>query len=238
MITKRTPLLPLLLLLAACGGNAPDRPASLSAEPPAPIASEIALDQPWKTAVHDFATSRLAHPAWGWTHSRRVYHLALAIAEGEGHAVDRDILFAAAFLHDMGAISPFAAEGVDHADRSAELAEPLLRDAGFPMEKFPGVRAAILTHMFDRQPEGAAEAIVLHDADAVDFLGVMGFARRLSVTGDAKSFANGIRRLESVIVAAPAGIVTATGRAHAAPRVREMEELLAALNRQALGVPY
>ena len=114
-------------------------------------AAGIPLSAPWRAAIYAHARGKLLHPAWGWRHSERDFLLARQIAREEGLTVDEDVLFAAAFLHDSGAIPPFAKEGVDHAVRSAELAEPLLRKAGFPMAKYPAVKAAILGHMFDKE---------------------------------------------------------------------------------------
>ena len=77
--------------------------------------SGIPLDAPWKMVVYEFATSKLEHSAWGFQHSERDYQLALLLAESEGLLIDRDVLFAAAFLHDLGAFEPFAVAGAEHS---------------------------------------------------------------------------------------------------------------------------
>ena len=69
----------------------------------------IPLDSPWRRSIHAHAQENLAHPSWGWRHSERNYLLAVSLAEAEGLAIDPDVLFAAAFLHDWGGIAPFAA---------------------------------------------------------------------------------------------------------------------------------
>ncbi len=51
------------------------------------------------------------------------------------------MLFAAAFLHDIGGFAPYEDPNVDHGLRSAQVAEPLLKSWGFPMAKFPQVKA-------------------------------------------------------------------------------------------------
>src|SRR5262245_59480269 len=112
--------------------------ASGAAQAPAKYGTTLAaipLDAQWKEEIYSFARRELKHPAWGWTHSERDYLLALELAAGEHWAVDKDVLFAAAFTHDIGAIGDFQKDGVDHAVRSVEIAEPLLREAGFPSEK-------------------------------------------------------------------------------------------------------
>ena len=153
------------------------------------------------------------------------------MARAEGLAVDADVLFAAAFLHDWGGIEPFASTGVDHAVRSVELAEPFLTGLGFPMEKFPAVRAAILGHMYQREPDGP-EAIVLHDADALDFLGALGAARMLAATGDAPDYDLALRRIERFAVDVPPRLKTASARDMATGRIAVMTEFLAALRRE------
>jgi uncharacterized protein len=195
-------------------------------------AAGIALSSPWRAAVYAHARGKFLHPAWGWRHSERDFLLARQIAREEGLKVDEDVLFAAAFLHDSGAIPPFAKEGVDHATRSAELAEPILRKAGFPMAKYPAVRAAILGHMFDKEAGSGAEAIALHDADALDFLGATGIARRLSVTGPAPDLDSAMARIEAVYEQIPGRLVTGTAKRMAIPRLVAMKAFFDQLKRE------
>ena len=190
----------------------------------------IALDSEWKRKLYGFAREQLKHPAWGWTHSERDYRLAREIAAREGLAIDGDVLFAAAFTHDIGAIGDFQKEGVDHAVRSVEVAEPLLREAGFPPAKLPAVRAAILGHMHDKVPGRGTEAILLHDADTLDFLGTVGVARRLAVTGTATDYSAGVARIAEFADKLPGRLVTNSARAMADPRVQEMRHFLATLD--------
>jgi uncharacterized protein len=195
-------------------------------------AAGIPLASPWRAKVYAHARSKLLHPAWGWRHSERDFLLARQIAREESLAIDEDVLFAAAFLHDCGAIPPFAKEGVDHAARSAELAEPLLRGAGFPMAKFPAVRAAILGHMFDKEAGDRSEAIALHDADALDFLGATGIARRISVTGAAPDMDAVMARLQQVYEQIPGRLVTGSAKRMSIPRLVAMKAFFDQLKRE------
>jgi uncharacterized protein len=215
----------LAALIIAVPANARQETTAPSSEATATPAG-IPLDSPWRRAVHAHARESLAHPSWGWRHSERNYLLATSLAEAEGLAVDPDVLFAAAFLHDWGGIAPFAVAGVDHAVRSVELAEPFLAEAGFPMEKFPAVRAAILGHMYDKEPEGA-EAIVMHDADALDFLGALGAARLLAATGEGDDYDGALRGIERFSVGIPPRLKTEAARRAAPERVVAMTEFLA-----------
>ena len=217
-----------LLLAAAGGAGAQDVPAVATATA---TPAGIPMDSAWRRAVFTQAHEHFRHPSWGWRHSERDYLFGMAVAQAEGLAVDPDVMFAAAFLHDWGGIEPFAVAGVDHAERSVQLAEPFLTEAGFPMAKFPAVRAAILGHMYDKEPEGP-EALVLHDADALDFLGALGAARLLAATGDRPDYDQALGRIERFAVDIPPRLKTDAARRMAGPRVAAMTEFLATVRRE------
>lgn len=145
-------------------------------------ATGIPLDSEWRRAVFAFAQKEVQHCAWGLAHAERNFQNTLDLAEREKVAVDRDVLFAAAFLHDVGGIAPHEKEGVDHAVRSVEIAEPLLKNAGFPMEHFDEVKEIILGHTYYTAAPKGIVAQLFRDADILDFLGVMGVARLLGVS--------------------------------------------------------
>lgn len=218
-----------LLALPASVSKAQEAPAVAAA--PAATPAGIPLDSPWRHAVYAQANTHFQHPSWGVRHSERNYLLGVALARAEGLAVDEDVLFAAAFLHDWGGIAPFAVSGVDHAERSVELAEPFLTEAGFPIEKFPAVRAAILGHMYDKEPEGP-EAVVLHDADALDFLGALGAGRLLAATADRPDYDQALTRIERFAIDIPPRLKTAAARDMAVQRIAVMTEFLAQLRRE------
>lgn len=217
-----------LLLSPASAPAAQEAPAAAAA--PTATPAGIPLDSAWRRAVYEQANTHFRHPSWGVRHSERNYVLGMALAEADGLTVDDDVLFAAAFLHDWGGIAPFAVAGKDHAVRSVELAEPFLTEAGFPMEKFPAVRAAILGHMYDKEPDGA-EAVVLHDADALDFLGALGAARLLAATSDRPDYDQALGRIERFAVDIPPRLKTAAARELATQRVAVMTEFLVQIGR-------
>ncbi|MGA2761872.1 MAG: HD domain-containing protein [Spirochaetia bacterium] len=103
----------------------------------------------------------------GYEHSFRVYHLTREIGEEESY--DDDILHAACFLHDIE-----MSKG--HPRSSAEKAEAILHETGFVPEKIPLVVEAILNHMPGGSPS-SMEAKLLYDANLLDSLGAVGFAR-------------------------------------------------------------
>jgi uncharacterized protein len=111
-------------------------------------------------------------------HTIRVYELSRIIGEKEG--ADPLILEAAALLHDVGR----GFEGVDHAEKSAEIAEKLLSECSFPVDKIPQVLYAIKMHRYSRGEEPTTlEAKLLQDADRIDASGAVGVAMTFAYGG-------------------------------------------------------
>src|SRR5437899_2149583 len=136
----------------------------------------------WRENIRALAEAHLQHSAWGPAHGRRDYATTLVLARAEGIAVDTEALYAAAYLHDMGGLPPYAVPGVDHGDRSIQLVDSVLRDAGFPMEKAPLVKEIIDHHQYYRPPDTLGVAILFRDADILDFMGAIDVARIVSLT--------------------------------------------------------
>lgn len=217
----------LIALIALVAIEAP----AWSAEPERPA---IERSGDWRAAVQRFVAANLKHPAWGLSHSIRNYELAKELAAADGAKVDDDVLYAAAYLHDMAAFAPFSKAGVDHQDEAANSVESMLAGTGFPMAKIDAVRGAIRTHMFGRDPVGA-EAIYLHDADALDWLGAIGVARVFALVDPKGGAPDGpaiVKRLESTLATVPSRIVSKAGKARAPERVRQLEEFLRNLRAQ------
>ncbi|MFZ6654530.1 HD domain-containing protein [Undibacterium sp. TJN19] len=134
----------------------------------------------WRANVIEFSKKNFKHPAWGFSHSMRDYNLAKSLALQDKVTIDDDVLFAAAYLHDIAAFPHWEKEGINHADQGAAIVDTILNGSGFPVEKIETVRHAIKTHMFNRDPVGV-ESVYLHDADALDWLGAIGIVRILSM---------------------------------------------------------
>lgn len=204
--------------------------ASASAEPAAPTT--------WREKVRGFAEANFKHPAWGYSHAVRNYQLASKLAASDRVKVDDDVLFAATMLHDIAAFPAYAKKDADHADRAVELVGEILNDAGFPMEKLPAVQSAIRTHMFFRDPVGP-EAIYLHDADALDWLGAVGIAR-LTATVDLTGTVIGgspdgptvVRGLQANLKMVPPRVVSRAGKAMVPARSAYLKRYLDELARQ------
>ncbi|AUN97544.1 HD domain-containing protein [Bacteriovorax stolpii] len=142
----------------------------------------ILIDSSWKNAIYDFAKKNVRHPSWGLSHAERNYQVTKILAEKEKVELDLDVLFAASFLHDLGGLKGYEVEGVDHAVRSAELAQNLLNEAGFPMEKWALVKEIILGHTYYTAAPTNKAAQLFRDADVLDFLGNIGVTRILAIT--------------------------------------------------------
>ena len=198
---------------------------------PAQTATGIPLDASWKVTVYQLARTKFVHPAWGWQHSERNYKVALSLAQSDGLTIDTDVLFAAAFLHDMAAFIPCPDGHLEHGECAAQESGAVLRDAGFPMEKFPAVAAAERGHMYYRDPGASPEAIVLHDADSLDFLGEIGAARMISLTGEkAPSFAPAVKTLRSFLRDIPPRLITRAAQRIGEQRAAALKRFLDALD--------
>ena len=199
--------------------------AATAADAPTPAIEHMG---DWRAAVHRFAEVNLKHPAWGLSHSVRDYDLAKELAAADKVTLDDDVLYAAAYLHDVAAFAPFRKPDVDHQDEAARIVESMLAGTGFPMSKIEAVRGAIRTHMFGRDPVGP-EAIYLHDADALDWLGAIGVARVFGLVDPNGGSPDGptvVKRLESTLTTVPSRIVSQAGKARTPHRVRELEQFL------------
>lgn len=110
----------------------------------------------------DMCAGRLAR---GIDHINRVYHIAKQLADD----YDDEVLYAATYLHDIILAEP-------HQLQSAEKAEAVLHEVGFEPDKIKKVKDAILNHIPEGNPK-SIEAIMLHDADILDSLGMVGITR-------------------------------------------------------------
>ena len=232
MNSRRTPRFErhLRLLGAAIGLCA--ALAAIATPPPVPAATG------WRATVRAFAEKHFRQPAWGYSHSQRDYALARQLAAADHAIIDDDVLYAAAYLHDMAAFAPWEKESADHADEAARIVDTVLKDTGFPMGKVDAVRGAIRTHMFNRDPVGA-EAIYLHDADALDWLGAIGIARIIALVdpnGGQPDGPKAVAMLVENLAKVPSRVLSPAGRALVPGRQAELERFLADLRRETDGL--
>jgi HD superfamily phosphodiesterase len=197
-----------------------------------PAAPSPATD--WRGTVREFAAGHFKNPAWGYSHCLRDYALARDLAAADNVTLDDDVLYAAAFLHDIAAFAPWEVTKLDHSDIGARVVDTVLTDSGFPMTKIEAVRGAIRTHMYYRDPAGP-EALYLHDADALDWLGAVGVARIMALVDPRGGNPDGpkaVAMLEDNLQKVPTRVLSPAGRARVPERKAELEKFLADLRRE------
>jgi HD superfamily phosphodiesterase len=215
--------------LQATGTPAPGTPAAGT-----PAAGMPATASDWHVTVRELAAKHFKNPAWGYSHSMRDYALARELAAADHATLDDDVLFAAAYLHDIAAFPPWAKEKVDHSDVAADLIGTILKGTGFPMTKVDAVRGAIRTHMYYRDPIGP-EALYLHDADALDWLGAIGVARIFGLVDPQGGDPDGpkaVKMLEDNLKNTPPRVLSPAGKALLPARKAELEQFLKELRQE------
>jgi len=179
------------------------------------------------------------HPSWGLAHCQRVYELAMRLG---GSRVDEEVIYTAAMTHDFGAYPEYRAAGVDHAVRSTQVVRPFLEEIGFPANKIGDVIQTIAGHMFYDHPNPElCEAVVFHDADVLDFLGVIGITRILAIVGIddwTPTLPDAVKLIEQFSDTLGDKVITEQARAIARSRTQEMKEFLAALRDETLDFQY
>ncbi|MGH8140426.1 MAG: HD domain-containing protein [Steroidobacteraceae bacterium] len=224
----------LMALMGALVLLCPGVSAAATQSSQTPAAPDSARAGDWRTTVRDFAAEHFKHPAWGYSHCVRDYSLARELAAADRVKLDDDVLFAAAYLHDMAGFAPWEKQKVDHADEGALVVDTVLKGTGFPMTKIDAVRGAIRTHNYDRTPVGP-EALYLHDADALDWLGDIGVARIIALVdpnGGQPDGAKAVSILEENRARVPEHVLSAAGRALVPERKAELERFLTNLRRE------
>jgi uncharacterized protein len=211
----------------------PNEPASARAKLPG-------LDWPYMPA--DFrhliaeVIEREARPVDKYGHQPRLYTLTRAI--GEGLTYDDDIVYAAAWLHDIGVFVGNRPEDLeqllrwDHVKYACDRATVILRESGFPEQKIPAVLDAIRTHQPQDDPQ-TIEAVILRDADILEQLGAIGILRAISKVGrDTRyvRFSEIAPVLKNALTNLPSKLRLERARALAAPKIRLLADFLAAVD--------
>jgi uncharacterized protein len=167
---------------------------------------------------------------WGISHTQRLLHLISII--GEGQKYNTEAVWLAAHLHDWGGYSEWAQPGVDHAWRSKEVAETFLAQKGYS-EDLTDLVLECIEHHHSGDSERSIEAILLSDADALDFLGVVGILRDFSknLRDLRKGYEAAKKRREKL----PQMLCLDKSRNIAEKRVKEMDEVLASFENDSFG---
>lgn len=200
------------------------------------------LSQPdYRQAIADYVRAN-ANPRDRFSHQPRIYQLAKRLAEEQ--PFDDDVLYAAAWLHDIGVFighrpeDPSALAAWDNIAYAVEEVPKLLQQFGFPVEKIPAVVEVIRTHLPSGKPT-SFEGALLRDADILEQLGAIGILRNVSKVGRDTRFAqfeDAIRVLRKNVEQLPSQLQLASARRLAEPRLKILKAFLEAAEAEAGGV--
>ncbi len=90
--------------------------------------------------------------------------IMVIMAEDEGITIDREVIYAAALLHDIGRGRQYE-DGTAHEEESARIAPGILRDCGFDEEETAMITKAIRDHGDESVKEDAGLSGLLYRAD-------------------------------------------------------------------------
>jgi HD superfamily phosphodiesterase len=117
---------------------------------------------------------------WAIAHAKRLIELIKQISTDIPY--DSHVMELAAYMHDWGAFPCYFQKSVEHAIRSREVveAEILLRLDLTSMQKTILLEAIELHDYRDLRPTQSMEALLLREADMLEFLGMIGMAREFA----------------------------------------------------------
>jgi uncharacterized protein len=179
--------------------------------------------------------AREARPVDKFGHQARLYAVAQRV--GAGQEYDDDVVFAAAWLHDIGVFighrpeDPAELERWDNVAYAVRRAPALLKDMGFPAHKVNAVVEAIRTHQPAADP-ATIEGVILRDADILEQLGAIGIFRTVCKIGrDTRfpTFAAAAASLRNALANLPPLIRLDATRALAQPKIELLRDFLAGL---------
>ena len=197
----------------------------------------------FRTKLQTFIRNE-AKPVEKYGHQPRLYALTRQIAWDLKY--DDDVIFAAAWLHDLGVFvghrpeDPAELAHWDHVRYVCDKAPQILADAGFPAEKVPAVLAAIREHQPQDKPT-SIEATILRDADILEQLGAIGTLRTVAKVGrDTRyfTFTDAVKTLQKNLESLPEKIRLENAKRLAEPRITALENFLKAVESEAAGALY
>jgi uncharacterized protein len=195
----------------------------------------------WRDSVVKYIRAE-AQPADKFGHQPRLYALATRI--GEGMQYDDDILFAAAWMHDIGVFlghrpeDPAQLSQWNHVPYTIRVSRELLAEWGFPKEKLDGVAEAIRTHQPKNEPT-TVEGILLRDADILEQLGAIGLLRAVIKVGrDTRypSFTSILPVLNQAVKLLPTQTRLIASKSLAEARAEMLRSFLTAIEEEADGM--
>ncbi len=199
------------------------------------------MTQPgYREAIAQYIRAQ-AQPPDKFSHQVRLYRLAKRLAERRPY--DDDVLYAAAWMHDLGVFVGHRPEDLaalaawDHVAYAAQKVPSILKQLGFPEAKIPAVVDAIRTHLPSGKPS-TFEATLLRDADLLEQLGAVAVLRTVSKVGRDTRFvryADAVKFLRRSLEQLPAQLRLKSARRLAKPRIEALRAFLDAAEAEADG---
>ena len=197
----------------------------------------------WRQSVIDYIRAE-AQPVDKFGHQPRLY--ALACRLGEGMEFDDDVVFASAWMHDLGVFlghrpqDPSQLAAWDHVPYTVARCGDLLASWGFPAAKLEAVAEAIRTHQPQDEPK-RIEGILLRDADILEQLGAIGALRALVKIGrDTRysTFTSVLPVLRRAVAELPGKLTLESARLLAGQRVQALSAFIHAIDTEAGGLLF
>jgi len=143
-------------------------------------------------------------PSHGIDHLENVAQHAAALAKR--HKGNRDLVVAAALLHDLGRSKPDL-HGQESTRYSVELAKPILKKTGYSQKEIGIIVQIILNHDQPALSPSFLEGRVLKDADFLDGFGIRGLLRSIYYTAEAgEPLSKALQRLTKKMTARYQGL--------------------------------
>jgi uncharacterized protein len=189
----------------------------------------------YREAIRNYIEAE-ARPKEKFGHQPRLYALALEI--GRELNYDDDVLYAAAWLHDLGIFTGHRPENLEELARwdntayAMERTPDLLRRFGFPEHKISAVVEAIRTHQPHADPT-TIEGVILRDADILEQLGAIGILRTVCKVGrDTRfeTFTSAQESLKKALQSLPSKLRLESSRKQAQPKIDLLRQFLEALD--------
>jgi uncharacterized protein len=199
--------------------------------------------QNFRQAIANYIAEQ-AKPREKFGHQPRLYQLTLQV--GQGQTYDDDVVYAAAWMHDLGVFigqRPEGLQALQHWDNTAyamERTPDLLASFGFPAEKIASVIEAIRTHQPSKHPT-SIEGKILRDADILEQLGAIGILRTVCKVGrDTRfpDFTAAVESLQKALTALPEQLHFESSRALAEPRIEILSRFLLSVCQEAGSALY
>ncbi len=197
----------------------------------------------FRSSLAEYVSSQ-ALPVDKLGHQPRLYALARLV--GQGLVYDDDVVYAAAWLHDLGVFighrpqDPAELSRWDNVAYAMEQAPAALLQAGFPTTKVAQVVEAIRTHQPHLNPS-TIEGMILRDADILEQLGAIGILRVAAKIGrDTRypTLTDAATTLRKALAELPAKLHFDSAKTLAGPRIALLEAFLQELDQEAYGALY